>query len=213
MTPTIIDSNSLQAAGKLRHQFFVQEKAWVADGGSMLELDHYDPHALHFGVELNGELVAYMRGLRGDAPTGYMLDHDFYACLTPELHMCLERRNGMELSRRVVSNSLSRAEGLQAVELLFKTFSQYALGDDIKSVYLVQEPAYTPMLQRIFGLNFTTLNPEPYTFPDGTCGVVVSASSDDLIAGLKSRGKWSSYENFISTSKLQFNYSPRIASE
>ena len=198
MQPAVLTNpQDLEQAALLRHQFFAIEKGWVPSNEQGLELDAYDPHALHFGVKQDGHLIAYMRALRGDSPCGFMLDKDFRACLSAEALAQLERRHGIELSRRVVHPELNRADAMAAVEILFQMFCQYALSDHIHAVYLVQEPSYTPMLKRLFGLNFQSLQDAPYQFADGTRVEVVAASASDLTAGLIDAGRWPRYEAFM----------------
>ncbi len=198
----LLGPDDLAEAGALRHRFFVVEKGWVGGSEGEPELDAYDAHAVHFGVRRDGALVGYMRALRGDCPTGYMLDHDFRACLGADQHAALERAYGVELSRRVVAPHLDRAETFATVELLFQSFAHYVLGNALRAVYLVQEPRYTPMLARMFGLPFRPLNPAPYRFPDGTVVDVVAATADALMAGLRAGGRWDRYRAFLAASPL-----------
>lgn len=207
MKPVIVNRLLLEQAARLRHQFFAVEKGWVPCNEQGLELDGYDDAALHMGVENNGRLIAYMRVLRGNGASGYMLDKDFRACLHDDSYLQLERHYGVELSRRVVHPALSRESSLEAVELLFQMFCQYVLYNNIKAVYLVQEPSYTPMLRRFFGLNFKPLQAEPYQFPDGTRVEVVGAKTDELMKGLVESGRWPRYEAFMERFPVLFERS------
>lgn len=198
----LLAPDDLAEAGALRHGFFVVEKGWVGGEAGEPELDAYDAHAVHFGVRRGGALIGYMRALRGDCPTGYMLDHDFRACLGDAQHAALERAQGVELSRRVVAPDLDRADAFATVELLFQAFAHFVLGSGLRAVYLVQEPRYTPMLARMFGLPFVPLNPVPHRFPDGTVVDVVGATTEALMEGLRASGRWDRYREFLAASPL-----------
>lgn len=186
----------LPEAGRLRHTFFVEKKGWVRGPGRE-ELDAYDARALHFGAFHDGQLVGYMRALRGAEPGGMMLDHDFREALTDAEYARIVRPGSVELSRRVVAPDLSVGQAKEVAGLLFQLFYVACVEERFENLYLVQQPSYGPMLRRFYGLALRPLNAVPYTFADGTVVNVDHASIADLLRGIEQRGLRPVYDAFL----------------
>ncbi|MFZ5445883.1 MAG: N-acyl amino acid synthase FeeM domain-containing protein [Myxococcota bacterium] len=196
LTAREVRPEELEQAGRLRWAYFVEQRGWVEGGPGAVEFDRYDPHALHLGVFEHGRLLAYLRVLTADAPTGLMLDHDFRACLTPGQHAALPRTRLVELSRRVVAPGLTAGQVRMAVELLFMLFHSVARERGFEHVLVVQEPRQRRVLQRCFGIELAPLNAEPYTFEDGTSVTVDVATLASLRAALAATARLERYERF-----------------
>lgn len=198
LTARELRPDELGQAARLRYAFFVRERRWVRPDESAegAELDAYDPHAIHMGVFSGDTLLGYMRALRGDGPVGMMLDRDFRECMHDAEYARIERRGSVELSRRVIADDLPVSVRKAAAELLFQLFYAIVRAEGFDHVYLVQEPRYTEMLKRWFGLCFAPLNEAPYRFADGTVVNVDHASADTLLAGLDRSGRREGYERF-----------------
>lgn len=194
----LIDPDDLEETGRLRHAYFVERKRWVPARASApgIELDEYEPHAIHMGVFNGQRLIGYMRALAGESLVGMMLDRDFRECLSADEFRRIERVGSVELSRRVVAEDLSMAQAREVAGLLFQLFYAVVKERGFKHVYLVQEPLHSAMLRRFYGLPFHPVGAQPYRFPDGTVVNVDHATTEELEQELRRRGLWDAYRRF-----------------
>lgn len=74
-----------QVVGQLRYEVFVDRLHWVAgDPITRTEFDDLDRYAIHIGTfNQAGELVGYVRLIRGGAPCGMLLQKPAFSRLIP----------------------------------------------------------------------------------------------------------------------------------
>lgn len=192
------DEERLRRCYRLRHAYFVQERAWVCENevAPGLDCDRYDPHALHLGVWQGDEVAAYLRVLPFDSALGFMLDNELSALLGPEERAALPRENAVELSRLVCrvgkrtedgqgsAQGSPRLEDPRLLELLFKQFYQVSLERGFTRFYIVVEVGWLRLFARRLGVLFHPLG-APYRFPDGTRTVAATATLEELEAGMR----------------------------
>lgn len=209
----IINPNDLTEAGKLRHNFFVEQKGWVQNANCKtdIELDTYDPYAVHFGVftEKN-ELIGYMRAILGSAACKMMICKDFKICLTEEEFKRIHIKNALELSRRVVSPKLSAKEALEVVQYLFYEFYVFCLKHKIEHVYLVQEISSRKILRKFYGLEFNSVNEKEYIFPDGTVINVDYMNVTGMIEKINLNGMIKNYDGYLNRNNSEVKVAATI---
>lgn len=198
LTARRLRSDELHDAGRLRHAFFVRQKSWVpaSAAGTEVELDDYDRSAIHLGVFDGPSLVGYMRAVAGESAGGFMLDREFRECLSDEEYATIVRPGSVELSRRVIAEHLSPLQAKPVAGLLFKLFYVVVVEERFSNIYLVQEPSYSLMLRKLYGLAFAPINARPYRFPDGTTVNVDHGSVEGLLRALDQHGRRAEYEDF-----------------
>lgn len=172
------DSVSLCACYRLRYEYFVKNRRWVASTGQscFTETDRYDEVAHHLAVFSGGEVIAYLRLLPW-TEIGFMLSHEF-KCLLPD-NTELALPGSGEISRLVVADELCVSETTAALELLFKLFYQFAREQEFRHFFIVSEYSWLRACRHRFGLGFGILGPVR-VFPDGTRTVAAYASLHDL---------------------------------
>ncbi len=188
------DEERLHRCYRLRHAYFVQERAWVGENevAPGVECDRYDPHALHLGVWQGDEVAAYLRMVPFDGALGFMLDDELSALVSPEERAAMPRENAVEISRLVCrmgksgedGQGSSRLEDPRLVELLFKQLYRVSLERGFTRFYIVVEAGWLRLFARRFGVPFRPIG-RPYRFPDGTRTVAATATLEELEAGMR----------------------------
>lgn len=192
------DSLEIEACFRLRHTYFVQERGWVSENEETpgLEIDAYDPHALHLSVWKGGEVAAYLRILPYNPEVGFMIDRELSALLSDEEREVLPRENAVEFSRLVCRVDKSSEEGQgsaqgssqtgdsRVMELLFRQLYQVSLERGFTRFYIVVEAGWLRFFARRFGLAFHPIG-KPHRFPDGTRTVAATATLEELEAGMR----------------------------
>ena len=176
-----------EAFERLRFNYFVRQRAWVAEDARCLEreTDCYDASAHHLGVFKDGKLVAYLRALPWEPNCGFMLEREFRALLPAGASGQLAHPRAVELTRLVVAPryELPLREVPLVSELLFRLFYRLARHQGWQHLYIVVEENWLPLFSRRFGFSFELLGC-PHSFPDGTRTVAAQARLADLEAGL-----------------------------
>ena len=179
--------DEVEAVERLRFDYFVRQRAWVAEDARCpeRERDCYDASSHHLGVFKEGKLMAYLRALPWEPGCGFMLEREFRALLPAGVGGQLAHPRAVELTRLVVAPRpvLALREVPLVSELLFRLFYQVARRHGWERIYIVVEEAWLPLFARRFGFRFEPLGC-PYTFPDGTRTVAAQARLADLEAGL-----------------------------
>jgi N-acyl-L-homoserine lactone synthetase len=185
----LINEAELKACFRLRHDYFVRQRGWVAKEKCQNEeeTDVYDPHAFHLSVSENEAVTAYLRVLPFDPTVGFMLDHELSDVLCAEARIALPRDKAVELSRLVCrerNNFQEPQNGRHPMEHLFKQFYHLSLRQGFNRFYIVVETSWLRLFARRFGLSFRVLG-QPHTFPDGTQTVAAVATLEELEAGIR----------------------------
>jgi N-acyl-L-homoserine lactone synthetase len=185
------NAEEAQAYERLRYEWFVRRRGWVAGDPQRpgLESDGYDAHCFHCGVFEAEQLVGYVRALPGQAPTGLMLQHEFRALLGDGMQGKGEKQvaheGAVELSRLVIAphSGGGTAATIAVGELLFKLVYQLGKRQGWQEFYIVLEEAWLRLLNRRFHLPFAPLG-VPHVFPDGTRTLVACARCADMEAAV-----------------------------
>jgi N-acyl-L-homoserine lactone synthetase len=156
-------------AYRLRHSVFAETLKWVPCSETELEMDEYDPFAIHFGVfDESGSLLAYLRLLMADRV--YMLEREFQTTLNGGEGLRKEP-SSCELTRFCVDRS-ARSEPIKTpfgeyplFMLLFKGVYQWCMDNGIGIIYGVTDR----LVYRLITMRGFPLRPlgTPVRMPDG----------------------------------------------
>lgn len=178
-------TNEVSAAQKLRYRVFVEGRGWVEspDRNARVDVDDYDPKACHFAVTDHlGEMVGTIRLLRG-GETGFMLDKDFAALVDGNGKTLDHSPAHAELSRLAVKPELSPRDRHEVAMCLYRIAYQWSVAHGIGTWYVVVEPSYLTVLQRL-GFPFRRIG-RPWKFQPE---VVTVAAALDLAEAVRVLG-------------------------
>ncbi len=165
----INDKDDRVKAYRLRHRIFAETLKWVPCTETELEIDEYDPYAVHFGVfNESGRMLAYLRLLKADRV--YMLEREFLCTinggqeLRKETSSCELTRFCVDRSARNVLVSTDFGD-FPLFMLLFKGVYQWCMLNGIEIIYGVTD-RFVFRLANMRGFLLQPLG-SPVCMPDG----------------------------------------------
>lgn len=182
-----VATGELTAAQRLRYRVFVEARGWVepAYRDARLDVDDYDPLACHFAVTDHlGETVGTIRLVRG-GEAGFMLDKEFAALVDGDGKCLGHTPAHAELSRLAVKPELSPRDRHEVAMCLYRIAYQWSVAHGIDTWYVVVEPAYLTILQRL-GFPFRPFG-RPWKFQPEVVTVAASLDLGEAVRVLGNR--------------------------
>lgn len=168
-----------------RKKVFVDELAWV-NSKTEYETDRYDIIAKHFGVFEDDKIFAYVRAIKGEHFSQFMLFKEFRPLLTEKVYAELtnlstrEKMQSIELSRLFVDKNL-RNKNL--TDILFKKVNEWAFPKHYVKWYAVMtDELYKMLISQGYVIKFLSKGSFTKDAPDCIVGYVDLIKTKDSLS-------------------------------
>jgi N-acyl-L-homoserine lactone synthetase len=144
----IIDSDEMVKAFNLRYEIFCKKLKWVKESQNELEIDRYDPNAVHFGLfNKDNSLLSYLRVILPQ--NRFMIENDFKNLVNTN-YKVRKLQDTVEISRFCVSKEIYNFKfKFKPYTILYKHLFMWASTNKIRYAYIVVENLFFNQLKNM----------------------------------------------------------------